>query len=137
MKSSILPKFYGSVDSRGELVIDPEYIVRWKQMLLNFKNQKVTVVLDKAHKNRSNNQNAYYWSCVIGMIADETAHTKEEVHSMLGMKFLKFVNGKGLEYVRSTTDLTTTEMEEYLEECRRWASEFLNLYIGLPNEVSI
>lgn len=37
--------------------------------------------------------------------------------------------------LRSTTDLTTIEMEEYLSKIRTWASMTLSCYIPEPNEV--
>jgi len=37
-------------------------------------------------------------------------------------------------YVKSTTQLSTLEMENYLEEIRRFASIKLNLIVPLPNE---
>ena len=33
--------------------------------------------------------------------------------------------------------MTTAQMEEYLSNCRMWASIELNLYIPLPNEIEI
>jgi len=50
------------------------------------------------------------------------------------LKSFKEVNGKEMEYVRSTTKLNTTAFEEYLEKIRLWASMELNCLIPLPNE---
>lgn len=69
-------------------------------------------------RGRSDNQNRYYWGICLSLIADETGHTTEEIHEVMKRKFLprKFVSFAGVteEVPKSTTTLTTKEMEEYL-----------------------
>jgi len=38
---------------------------------------------------------------------------------------------------RTTSELNTVEMEEFLTKCREFASIAINLYIPLPNEISL
>jgi len=85
-------------------------------------------------KKRSNQQNRFYWGVIVKMISDETGNSVDETHGYLGLKF-RIMRDKKLPYVRSTTDLSTVEFEEHNEEIRRWAVEFLNLNIPLPNEI--
>lgn len=91
------------------------------------------LIIRKKKKSRSNNQNRYLWGVVYKMIADETGHSSDEVHEHVRWRFLR-KHGK-LETVRSTPDLSTVEMEKYLEDIRRFCATELNLSIPLPNEV--
>jgi len=86
-------------------------------------------------KKRSNPQNSYYHGCLVDMISKETGYSHDETHAKLAFKFLLVKTGNQ-PYVRSTTTLSTAEMEEYNENVRKWASEFLNLYLPLPGEWS-
>ena len=91
--------------------------------------------LSPLRKKRSNPQNSYYWSVLIKEISKETGHSPEDTHAKLAYKFL-IVRTESQPFVRSTTSLNTAEMEEYSENIRKWASEFLNLYLPLPGEWS-
>jgi hypothetical protein len=74
------------------------------------------------------------------MIAYEMGISDEEAHDFLKAKFNKktiVVKEKEYEVIRSTTDLSTIEMEDFLEQVRRWAAEDLNCVIPLPGEVDI
>lgn len=90
-------------------------------------------------KPRSSNQSRYYWGIVVGAIANSTGHSSLEIHEILRMMFLphETVSLKGNDYIvpRSTTELSTSEMEEYLSRIRAWAGTELSIPIPLPNEV--
>lgn len=64
----------------------------------------------------------------------------ESVHDMLRVKFLKetvCVNettGEVVERVRTTSELTTVQMNKFWEEIRLWVSEFWGVDIPEPNE---
>lgn len=84
-------------------------------------------------KNRSKMQNGYYWGVVLDIISKETGYEPEEVHELMGRKFL-FYEKKDEVFVMSTTNLNTLGMEQYLEKVRRFASMELHCFIPLPNE---
>lgn len=89
---------------------------------------------------RSNPQNSYYWGVVIELISEHTGFTLDEVHEILKHKFLAkrvFIKS-AQEYVditKSTTILSTVEMEEFLSQIRRWAVIDLGISIPEPNEI--
>ena len=96
------------------------------------------VTIEKKKKHRSIQQNRWYWAA-IKIMADHTGYTSNEMHEVCKLKFLKveLVNektGEVFEYVRSTTDLTTTEFSNYMDEIRLFAAETFSLEIPLPNE---
>jgi hypothetical protein len=85
-------------------------------------------------KERSSNQNRYYWGVVIHIIANELGYLPEELHDTLKAKFLIDQSSK-LKIVRSTSNLDTVQFENYLSLIRVFASTDLNIFIPLPNEV--
>ena len=97
----------------------------------------IEVIVRKLRKKATGKQNRYYWGVIIKIIADFTGHSPDEIHTTLGAKFLKRQSDIGMEYVPSTTSLSTVEREKYHEECRRWAQIVLSLHVPLPNQVDI
>lgn len=98
------------------------------------------IVRPRTYK-RSNQQNAYYWGVVIKLITDDCGYGERDeilsVHDTLRTMFLKRNGFLGKPRVMSTTELSTKEFEEYLEQVRRWAAIALSVQIPLPNEVEI
>jgi len=88
---------------------------------------------EKEKKARSSQQNRYYWGCVCKTISKDTGYTPDEIHQLMQKQFLKYEN-KGEWFVKSTTKLNTKDMEDYLENVRRFASMELSCYVPLPNE---
>jgi hypothetical protein len=94
-----------------------------------------TYSLTKPKKTRSLNQNNYLWGIVYQTIADELGYSVSEIHEYMKARFLPH-EGK-LEIPRSTTSLSTVEMEDYLSKIRIFASSELDIFIQLPNETDI
>ena len=92
-------------------------------------------------KPRSSRQNRYLWGIVYALIAEETGHSTEELHEFFKSMFLPRtfiqVGKREREIVKSTTDLSTTDMENYLTRVRVFASQELNVFIPLPNEAPL
>ena len=100
--------------------------------------KEVWVSLSQKTKNRSNNQNAYYWGVVIQILVDWSGedNVKDEnnqIHSYLSSLFLTDNLGK-IPRIKSTTSLTTVEFEQYLEKVRQWAFSNFNVHIPLPEK---
>ncbi len=92
-------------------------------------------------KIRSNNQNRYLHGYIIPEISNHTGYTPEETKDIIKSKFLKSwkiiktkKGEKEFEYIKSTSDLDTKQMEKFLTEIREWASIELGIYLMLPNE---
>jgi len=93
----------------------------------------VTIKRHRAVKSRSVLQNRYYWGVVVGILSAELGYSDDEMHDALRFQFLQKRDGK-LPTIRSTTTLSTVEMEQYLATIRNWASHDLGIYILLPRE---
>ena len=87
---------------------------------------------------RSNQQNSYYWGCVLAELvrATDDSYTAEQFHDMLkGTYFGHVPVGNSYIIKGSTAELDTSGMEDYLKACRDWAYDNLQVVIPLPNEV--
>jgi len=95
---------------------------------------QVEIIVRRKKEIRSLKENNYYWGVVIRLTADYAGLLDDEMHKAWQWKFLRKQTGK-IETVRSTTSLSTVEMEEYLEKIRVFALDEWNLKVPLPNEV--
>lgn len=98
-------------------------------------------------RKRSNNQNAYLHGVVIPLVFEglrnngfDDVRDHEDAKLIIKTLFLKrsVTNGlETIEIVRGTSELTTSEMMEFISEVQKWASEYLNVYIPDPNQQSV
>jgi len=95
------------------------------------------LALRKPTKKRSLRQNRVQW-WYFTEIAKETGHTPNDIKGMMQVKFLMrtIIDSKGKvePYVLGTSDLTTLEHNDFCEDIRNWAGQFLNMKLDLPNE---
>lgn len=99
----------------------------------------------ESNNNRSTQQNKYYFGSVLPLIKEGLKEigyreitTVEQTHELLKFMFLKkqIVNentGEVLETIGSTTKLTTTEFNEYIDRIAQFAAEFLGVEVMPPN----
>lgn len=99
----------------------------------------VRLSISEQTKARSTSQNRYMWGVVYEMIAEETGYTTEEIHEFMKNYCLprQFMTVGDTDQIltKSTTTLSTEEMEKYLSDVRVFAAQHLSLIIPLPNEV--
>lgn len=99
----------------------------------------------KESKQRSLQENSYYWGVVLPTVSDHIGYTVEELHEIFKSLFLsevkhiKMSNGtlREVRYARSTASLKVFEFEQYLENIRTWSALELGINIQLPNEERI
>jgi hypothetical protein len=123
---------FKAVIQKGKVVFDR--VGLFNDYLTLLEGKEVDIVVRKHKKNRSNNQNAYYFGVVIKILSEDLGYSDDEMHSALKMMFLQD-NLRKIPTLRSTASLSTTEFEEYLEKIRQWAAQELSCVIPLPNEV--
>jgi len=70
---------------------------------------------------RSPEANRLYWELVTGL-GDQIGYTKDEMHQLLGYKFLRYEKD-GHDFIQSTTKLSTKAFAEYFEHCQRFGAE--------------
>jgi len=115
--------------------------LRLYNYLKQLQDKDYVVEIKEQKNNRSLNQNAYYWRCIVQVMADDLGYFSDEMHEILKAKFLSEYQilehqdkKAGVLYVQSTSRLNTKEFEMYVEKVRIWASTELNINLMLPNE---
>lgn len=101
--------------------------------------KRVAVIFRKfrEYKQRSLEENNYYWGVIVKMLADETGNDPETIHEVIKYKFLvKEFELKGRKFTgaASTAGLSTIEFEDLCSRIRMWASAELSIYLPSPNE---
>jgi hypothetical protein len=103
------------------------------QFIAGLEGCRITVEIKKLFPRRSNNQNAWYWACIIPLLGESCGYDPEEMHSALKERFLRIHGDSPLPTVRSTSTLSTKDFSEYCENCRRLAAE-MGVVIPDPGE---
>lgn len=133
----ILPRFKIQIKS-DSLKLDEPSRERLRKYLAGLPDGPGWLVIDRMRKQRSDNQNRYYWGVAIEILSEHFGYTKDEMHSALRLMFLRVPGADGKpDTIKSTTDLDTIGFEEYLSQIRDWAIIEHNCYIPLPNEVAL
>jgi len=111
----------------------------FNELLATFEGRPVSLNMSAGREDRSLPQNSWYWGVIVRMIGEHCGYSAEETHDALKQMFLRDRENErdGLVRIKSSTRLDTREFSDYCEQCRKWAAEFLNLYIPDPNEVPI
>ena len=63
--------------------------------------------IKRYRKNRSAEQNSYMWGVVYKLMSDETGYTPDEIHQLMGERFLSYEKN-GIKFIQSTTKLFFT-----------------------------
>lgn len=113
-------------------------------MVEYFSESPVEIIIQHRKKRRSLNLNNYYWGIVVTLITEALRDLGNEVDKETTHQFLKcrfhykeIVNeesGEVIKIPQTTTQMSNTEFMEYMEECKRFAAQFLNTIIPDPNE---
>lgn len=136
-------KFTGKIGTDRKLVMaNRELLNEW---INKHPDKHIQLEIKVLRGKRSSPQNRYYWGCIVNVFfeifrnAGLEVEDEMDVHEILKSRFntQKIVNeetGEFFEVPKSTTLNNTFEQEEYHEKCRKWAAEFWNVTIALPNE---
>ncbi len=107
--------------------------------LIQYNDKEAYLIIKPYKKNRSDNQNRYYWGVVIRILSEEFGFEADEMHEVLKQKFLVAetlkIGKEDFVITKPTHNQNTTEFEEYLSHIRTWASTEMNIVIPLPNDV--
>lgn len=84
-----------------------------------------TIKVSEYKSKRSSEQNRRLW-LLYNAIGKNIGETPDNVHQLMGYKFLRYqhtVNGESVESIKSTTKLNTKQMTEYQDSIEMWCSE--------------
>lgn len=125
---------YGKVE-KGKLILD--FPTKLVVLLASLEGKRVEVIVRKETTVRSNQQNRYLWGIVYAIISDNTGYDPEQVHDAMKVKFASQHLDNGLVITERTSKMNTLRMTQYIDDIKRWASEFLGLYIPDAGEVTL
>jgi len=89
--------------------------------------------LKKIKEVRSISQNKYFHVC-IALFSAETGYTIEEGKTVLKREYGLFYEKNGKNFLKSTSELDTLEMNDFIEWIRTLSSDTLGVYIPTPEE---
>jgi hypothetical protein len=127
------PILYGKVE-KGKLILD--YPEKLAVHLSSLEGKRIEMIVRKETTIRSNQQNKFYWSVVLEILANHFGYEPEEMHEALKFKFLK-QHEESLVTVKSTTKLRTLEFADYIDKIMRWAANDYQIYIPNAGEVAL
>lgn len=133
----INPVFRVHIDKGGRVQWPGYERKRFDTLALKYGDKDAEIILRLPQRQGTDPQRRYYFKVIVMMVREAAGYGpehKEAIHEFLKGMFLKDNSGP-LPITRRYSKLTTVEREEYHDHCRRWAAEFLGLYIPLPNEV--
>lgn len=102
----------------------PYLVVKLKDLLEKEPNKNWQVLIKQRNSDRSVEQNARLWDLYTS-IGDYLGYTAQEVHELMGYKFLleeKNIGREKITKIKSTTKLSVKEMGEYQTKVEAWAS---------------
>lgn len=130
------PLFLGTVSPAGKLTLDARDT--FVDHVRAHAGQRVELVLRKHRRQRSNQQNKYYWSVVVEMVAEHCGYEPEEAHEALAWHLLAIPPEDGkLPRRQRTPKLDTAEFGDYVERVKRFAAEEWGLYIPDAQRVEL
>lgn len=106
--------------------------------LKEFEGKRIEIKIQKLKSVRSHQQNKLWW-VYMTILSNEIGYTKDEIHEICKMKFLKKSKviektGEIMEYLGSTAELNKTDFADMVSELIRWSAESLDIILPLPNE---
>lgn len=118
---------------------------RIKDAIEAFEGKDIVITLKRRSRQRSLNQNAYYHAVLIPLTYEGIkntwgdVYTNQQVHEFLKNRFLcteryNEQTGEVIRLPKSTTENTTTEMEEYHSNIREFLLDWFGCKAPMPNE---
>lgn len=147
-EAQVWPKWSVDIDEGGKLRFAVPDI--WEQFKRPFHGKQMVLILKKPTKNRSRQEEKYYYAVVVRLVAEAMEVSREAAHELMAKMFLtieeKSPGGFKYRRVLSTTELGDKAYRDYWGKCVHWAAlptgedglnqdSGLSLYIPFPNEV--
>lgn len=130
------PVFTGIVDVQGKLHLDAKGV--FVGFLRSLANKPIEIVVRVKRRQRSLNQNRWYFGVIVPMIAEHCGYQRHEYDALhdelvrvhLGLR--PEPNPLKLRVSTSDPDFTTADFAEYCEQVRIWAATELGVVIPDP-----
>lgn len=114
------------------------------EVIKSFEGKEIILTIEKKKKKRTNNQNAYLHALFTIFRNELNAlgnkFTMEEVKELCKFKFAKIdvvneVTGEVVgQRIQGTSEMSTTELNVFIDEVIQWAAEMFKIELPYPNE---
>jgi len=111
-------QFHLSKQSMPTLILELNRLLEKNQLLL------ITI---KSNDVRSKDQNKRLWGYLYKSVGDFLGYSSMEIHYLCGAMFLTSditIHGKTIQHTKSTTDLTVSEMANYMTQIEAYFAQF-------------
>lgn len=125
-----MPSFYGKIKDNKLVLNNP---AQFNKKLKELNGKTVEVNMEPRRKNRSLQQNSYYWGIVLAEISEFTGYDPEDLHNHFKAHFLQKKVGN-LTTFKSTARLNSKEFSEYIDKIRRFTEQVLGFSISTPED---
>lgn len=143
MSSTTKLQYTTKVNQEGRFALPERF---YTEIGGTFRGKEIEIEVSRAKKRTTWEQHKYYRGCVLLHITaaineqQGEAFMPDEIHGYMAHRFLKEqkVNNEGeliLERVKSTAELTRFQYCVFVDECIRFAAEFLHIEIPRPDTV--
>ena len=102
----------------------PYLVVKLKDLLEKEPEKNWQILIKQRNSDRSLEQNARLWELYTS-IGDYLGYTAQEIHELMGYKFLleeKYIGREKITRIKSTTKLSVKDMNDYMTKIEAWAS---------------
>ena len=102
----------------------PYLVVKLKDLLEKQPEKNWQILIKQRNSDRSLEQNARLWELYTS-IGDYLGYTAQEIHELMGYKFLleeKYIGREKITRIKSTTKLSVKEMADYQTKVEAWAA---------------
>lgn len=116
-----------------------------KHAIQEFEGKEIEIIFKRKYKQRSLNQNAFYWGPTLeffqGLFLDSWGEikSKEEIHEILKFtcNYEEKINpatGEIIRIAKSTTELTTSGWIDYEQQLKQFALDYFNAVLPEPGQ---
>lgn len=125
---------------KGGKISNPSKI---KEAIQSFEGKEIQISIQKKKRQRSSQQNAYYWGLLLPLTTEAVKTewgeiwSNEKAHEFYKSMFLfneKQKEGKTVKVPKSTSENSTLQQEDYHLQIRGFLLEWFNVSAPLPNE---
>lgn len=105
--------------------------------IAQFDGEQIDLIVRRHKRQRSLDQNAYWWAVPIAILAEHCGYEPEQMHyALLGewRGYIDGLHGQPIPRCASSSKLTTAEFTELIEWVQRWAAQVMDVQIPAPNE---
>ncbi|HZL92491.1 MAG TPA: hypothetical protein VFB99_02565 [Vicinamibacterales bacterium] len=128
--------FGAFVDDTGVLALDAPKAFK-QYVAAKFKGRDVTITIARKRRQRSLDQNGYWWAVPVQILADELGYTPSQMHYTLLGEYGGYLpglkRGTVMPKIASSSELSTVEFAALIDWVLDWAPSELNIVIPPPD----